>query len=107
MAAHLREKGRRNPSEVAGPGGATGLVGDLEILVPIAGLIDKSAEISRLNREISKLRKDLERNQGKLANPAFVAKAPAAVVDKERHKVEVQSQAVTKLEQQLASIQSL
>jgi valyl-tRNA synthetase len=89
------------------PDSATGLVGELEILVPIAGLIDKNAEITRLQREITRLRKDLERNQGKMANPAFVSRAPAAVVDKERQKVEVQSQAVAKLEQQLASIQAL
>ncbi len=89
------------------PDSATGLVGDLEILVPIAGLIDKNAEITRLQREITKLRKDLERNQGKVANPAFVARAPAAVVDKERQKVEMQTHAVAKLEQQLASIQAL
>ncbi len=94
------------PRQLA-PDSATGLVGNLEILVPIAGLIDKTAEIARLTREIGKLNQDLERKRGKLANPAFVAKAPPAVVDKERKKVETQAQAVTRLEQQLASIQAL
>ena len=91
----------------AAPESATGLVGGLELLVPIADLIDKEAEITRLNREIAKLNKELERNQGKLSNPAFVAKAPAAVVDKEKQKVEALTQAVTKMQQQLLSIQAL
>ncbi len=91
----------------AAPESATGLVDGLELLVPIADLIDKDAEITRLNREIAKLNKDLERNRGKLNNPAFVAKAPVAVVDKEKQKVEALTQALAKMQQQLLSIQTL
>jgi valyl-tRNA synthetase len=89
------------------PQSATQLVGSLELLVPMADLIDKDAEIARLGREIDKLNKDLARNRGKLANPAFVAKAPAAVVAKEQEKVTAQEQAVALLQQQLESIQTL
>ena len=86
---------------------ATQLVGAMEVLVPMAGLIDKDAEIARLNKEIDKLNKDLLRIRGKLDNPAFVAKAPAAVVDKEKNKLVGQERAAAKLQQQLVSIQML
>ena len=86
---------------------ATSLVDQMEILVPMAGLIDKDAETSRLHKEIDKLQKDLARIEGKLSNPKFVDKAPAEVVDKEREKQAGQQQALTKLEQQLQQIVNL
>ena len=69
------------------PPSAIQIVGALKILVPLAGLIDKSAELERLDKEIAKLDKEVQRVNGKLANPAFVANAPPEVVDKERAKV--------------------
>lgn len=66
------------------PVSATSLVGDLEIHVPMAGLIDKDAELARLNKELDKLQKDLERVEAKLNNPSFVDKAPNEVVQKEQ-----------------------
>jgi len=91
----------------AAPMSATALVGDMEVLVPMAGLIDKEAEIARLQKEIDKATKDLERIQGKLSNDSFVAKAPIEVVEKERAKCDDLQLAVTKLEEQKASIESL
>ena len=70
------------------PPSAIQIVGALKILVPLAGLIDKSAELERLDKEITKLDKEVQRVNGKLANPAFLANAPPEVVDKERAKVE-------------------
>ena len=95
-----------NPGDDA-PMSATALVGDMEVLVPMAGLIDKSAELARLQKEIDKATKDLERIEGKLSNESFVAKAPAAVVDKERAKCDDLRLTVSKLEEQKASIESL
>jgi valyl-tRNA synthetase len=89
------------------PVAATALVGDLEILVPMAGLIDKDAELSRLAREIDKLEKELSRIEGKLQNSAFVDKAPAAVVEKERDKMLAQQQAVEKLREQQQRIKQI
>ena len=86
---------------------ATALVGELEILVPMAGLIDREAELARLSREIDKLEKDLARVQGKLGNPAFVAKAPAAVVAKEQEKMQAQQQALATLQEQARNIGQL
>jgi valyl-tRNA synthetase len=89
------------------PVAATALVGELEILVPMAGLIDKDAELARLERETNKLEKDLARIQGKLNNNAFVDKAPAEVVEKEREKMQMQQQALDKLKEQAQRINEI
>lgn len=94
-------------AEEAYPESATALVGNLEILIPIAGLIDKGEESARLNREIAKLKKEAERTESKLQNPHFADKAPAEVVAKERVRLEEFKTALTKLEQQLEKINSL
>ena len=69
------------------PESATALVGNMKILIPIGGLIDKEAEISRLSREIEKVKTEISRLEGKLNNANFVDRAPTAVVDKERDKL--------------------
>ncbi|MEX2367362.1 MAG: class I tRNA ligase family protein, partial [Pseudohongiellaceae bacterium] len=69
------------------PESATALVGEMQILIPMAGLIDKEAELARLSKEIDKLEKDVQRVDGKLNNKSFVDKAPEAVVQKERDKL--------------------
>jgi valyl-tRNA synthetase len=89
------------------PLAAAALAGELEILVPMAGLIDKDVEITRLNREIGKLESDLTRLQGKLGNAAFVDKAPAAVVAKEQDKMQTQLQALETLQEQLRRIRGI
>ncbi len=77
--------------EVA-PESAIALVGELKILIPMAGIIDKQAELNRLDKEIQKLNNELPRVTGKLGNPAFVDKAPAEVLAKEQAKLaELQS----------------
>ena len=82
------------------PVAATGLVGDLELLVPMAGLIDRDAELARLGREVEKLEKERDRLQGKLGNSNFVDRAPQDVVDKERDKLAALEQALQKLRSQ-------
>lgn len=91
----------------AHPESATALVGDLEILIPMAGLINKDEESARLNREIAKLKKETERAESKLNNPNFADKAPADVVSKERDKLMELQSTLTKLEEQLQRIAAL
>jgi valyl-tRNA synthetase len=62
------------------------LVGDLKVMVPMAGLIDADAERARLDKELDRLAKELTRLQGKLGNAKFIDNAPEAVVEKERQK---------------------
>ncbi len=89
------------------PLSATALVGEMEVLVPMAGLIDKGAEIARLNKELDKAQKELKRLEGKLNNPKFVDKAPADVVQKERDKLAESQSSAKKLKEQKARIEAL
>ncbi|MDD2221078.1 MAG: class I tRNA ligase family protein, partial [Clostridia bacterium] len=58
----------------------------VEVFLPLAGLIDIDKEIARLQKEIENTKNEEKRLQGKLSNQAFIAKAPAEVVEKERAK---------------------
>ncbi len=89
------------------PEAATALVGEMTLLIPMAGLIDKDAERARLQREIDKLTKQCQASENKLANPNFIQRAPAAVVAKEKTKLEELQQALEKLREQLARIERL
>ncbi len=91
----------------AEPMSATALVGQMEILVPMAGIIDKDAEIARLTKESNKLQQDIERTEAKLGNAAFVEKAPAEVVENERKRVNENKIAVEKLREQIQKISAL
>lgn len=95
-----------NATETA-PESAMALVGELRILIPMAGLIDKEAELARLDKEIQKINNDLPRVEGKLNNPAFVDKAPAEVIDKEKAKLTDLRSMLSNLEQQQRKIQAL
>ncbi|MBQ15129.1 MAG: valine--tRNA ligase [Gammaproteobacteria bacterium] len=89
------------------PAAATQLYGKLEILVPLAGLIDAEAEKTRLEKEINKLETGLIAVSKKLSNQKFIANAPDAVVDKERSKEKDMSGALSALQEKLMQIQSL
>ncbi|MGP7734534.1 valine--tRNA ligase [Oceanimonas smirnovii] len=83
------------------------LIGDTELLLPMAGLIDKDAELSRLEKELSKIQGEIKRLEGKLNNAGFVAKAPADVVAKEQEKLADYQATLAKLQQQREQIASL
>lgn len=89
------------------PPSATQVVGDLEILVPMAGLIDKAAELARLAKESEKLQREVDRLQAKLVNPQFADKAPAAVVDKERQKLAEAGNLLARVQEQQEKINAL
>jgi len=89
------------------PESAIALVGEMKILIPMAGLIDKEAESARLEKDIAKRTKEIEGVEAKLANPNFADKAPAAVVDKQRKRLDELRSALTQLEAQLTKIRSL
>ena len=89
------------------PESAIALVGELKILIPIAGLIDKDAELIRLDKEIQKIKNDLPRIQGKLSNPTFINKAPTEVIDKENAKLTDLLSNLHNLEQQQIKIGAL
>jgi valyl-tRNA synthetase len=59
----------------------------MQLLIPLAGLIDKNSELLRLQRNIEKLEQDAQRINTKLANENFVSRAPEDVVNKEKRKL--------------------
>ncbi|WP_434952761.1 valine--tRNA ligase [Shewanella sp. HL-SH4] len=82
------------------PMSSTQLVGNMELLIPMAGLIDVGAEIARIDKQLEKLGQEISRIEGKLSNEGFVAKAPPAVIDKEREKLTGLSRDIDKLNEQ-------
>ncbi|MCG5524092.1 valine--tRNA ligase [Ectothiorhodospira haloalkaliphila] len=89
------------------PESAMALVGEMHLLIPLAGLIDKEAEIARLEKEVAKVQKNLTQCRGRLENPSFVDRAPAEVVEKERTRVAEMSASLRELEGQLEKIRRL
>ena len=89
------------------PDAAIALLGGMKILIPMAGLIDKAAETIRLEKEITKLRKEAERTIAKLDNADFLGRAPAAVVEKERARLAELQMAIIKLEEQLSRFRQM
>ncbi len=89
------------------PESATALVGEMKVLIPMAGLIDKDVEMTRLSKEIDKKQQDVSRIEGKLSNPKFVERAPQAVVEKERAKIAEIKIALKNLQEQLTRISKM
>ncbi|MBR9799217.1 MAG: valine--tRNA ligase [Gammaproteobacteria bacterium] len=82
-------------------------VGELEVLVPMAGLIDKEAELKRIDKEHEKQQKVITGLENKLGNEKFVGRAPADVVEKERAKLADAQAELALLESQRVKIEAL
>jgi valyl-tRNA synthetase len=89
------------------PPAASALVGELTLLVPMAGLIDPGAELARLERKLQKTREEIARAQAKLDNANFVRGAPPAVVAQERERLAAFEQALAGLGRQLDQVRAL
>ena len=88
------------------PQSATALMGGMSLLVPMAGLIDKDAELARLAKQLAKLEKDLAATETRLSNPNF-GKAPEAVQQQTRAMADKQRQDIAALSQQEQRIREL
>ncbi len=77
------------------------VIGDLEIYLPLAGMVDLAAERERLTKEVEALSAAITRSEGLLANEDFTRKAPVHVVDREREKLAVNRERKAKLEERL------
>jgi valyl-tRNA synthetase len=94
--------------ELVRPGqAATQVAGDVEICLPLAGLVDLAEEEQRLGKEIAKIRSDVEFFRTKLSNQKFVANAPAAVLEKDRAKLAEAEEKLAILERSLEKLQEL
>ncbi len=86
---------------------ATQVAGDIEVLLPLAGLIDLEEEEKRLQKEIAKAEKDTAFFRKKLSNEKFLANAPPAVLEKDRAKQAEAEEKLNILQKSLEKIQSL
>jgi len=91
----IDEKAKRPPKS------AVAVVSGAEIYLPLAELLDVEAETSRLNKKFGQIIQDLANSDKKLSNKAFVANAPAQVVEKEKEKNKLLSEKKDKLEEQI------
>lgn len=83
------------------------LAGTLEVMVPMAGVIDINNELSRLDKELERMTADQARTFAKLANKNFVDRAPEAVVAKEKMKLEELEAGISSLRAQKSKIEQL
>ena len=86
---------------------ATQVAGEVEISLPLAGLVDIAEEEKRLQKEIAKVQKDVDLFTRKLANEKFVANAPAHVLEKDRGKLKDAEEKIGVLQESLGKIQAL
>lgn len=86
---------------------ASALIGDTQLHIPLADIIDTQAEQERLTKEINKKELELEKINNKLNNPSYVNKAPNTVVEQERHRHEQTVKILTQLKEQRNKIMAL
>ncbi|MBM3149583.1 MAG: valine--tRNA ligase, partial [Chloroflexi bacterium] len=77
---------------------------EAEVVLPLAGMVDIVAERQRLEKEIDGMKGEIGRLEQRLKDKAFVSKAPAAVVEKERNKLETLKDKLQRLQQELSQL---
>ncbi len=93
-------------TEEALPVTATQMIAQLEIHMPLAGLIDLKAEAQRLRKELQRITQDIARVESKLSSSSFIERAPAEVVNKEKTHRDELALAQQRLSAQLTQIES-
>jgi valyl-tRNA synthetase len=94
-------------ADAATPESAIALAGAMKILIPLAGLIDKSAELKRLDKELQRFRQEQEQIGNQLQNKNFTDKAPPDVIGKKRERLHELERALGDLQRQAERIKSL
>ena len=84
-------------ADEASPVSASAIIEDLEILIPLKGLVDVASELARLEKEIAKIDNDISFAEKKLNNPTFTSKAPKDIIAEVQEKLEFASNAKQKL----------
>jgi valyl-tRNA synthetase len=79
----------------------------MKILVPMAGLIDKEAELARLRKKKAQTESDLTKNLARMGSEKFVNGAPPEVLERERARIAQQQQELAALNEQIGKIEAL
>ena len=106
----MRLAGVEPPQVLTGqvaPISAVALLGTLQILVPMAGLIDPAAELERLSKRLRKAEGDLDKLGAKLSNSAFAQNAPADIVAKDQQRLAELKVETAQLTAQIARVRSM
>ena len=77
---------------------------ETEVVLPLAGMVDLSAEKKRMSDEMAILNREIERLDGRLKDNNFLSKAPEAVVNKEREKLQSYRDKLQRLEKEIAQL---
>jgi valyl-tRNA synthetase len=91
----------------AAPISAVALLGNLEILVPMKGLIDPAAELERLAKRLRKAEVDMSKLEAKLSNSQFAKNAPPDIVAKDQQRLEELRTEIGQLSAQTARVSKL
>jgi valyl-tRNA synthetase len=94
-------------SGAATPESAIALAGEMKILIPLAGLIDKDAELKRLDKEMQRYRQEQEQIGNQLGNKNFIDKAPSEVIARKRERLQELERALGDLQRQAERIKAL
>ena len=76
---------------------AMAMAGDVEVMVPLEGLVDPNTELDKLLKDKAKLMKDIAYYKGKLADPRYTSRAPLDVIDKDKAKMAEAEAALAKV----------
>ena len=86
-------------------GAVTAVTADAKIYIPMTELVDKEAELKRLNKELETVKKMLAQDEGKLNNPGFMAKAPEKVIEKIRSQRDREQEKVAMIQAAIADLE--
>ncbi|HCA05032.1 MAG TPA: valine--tRNA ligase [Ruminococcaceae bacterium] len=85
-------------------GAVTVVTADAKIYIPLEELVDKDAELKRLNKELAQVQKRLAQSEGKLNNQGFTSKAPAAVIEKVKGQAAKEREQIALIEAAIAAL---
>jgi valyl-tRNA synthetase len=88
-------------------GAANYIFEDIEIIVPLKGLIDVEKEMAKLNKNKQKIEKQANQTKGKLSNEKFLANAPDDIIAKEKGKLEEFTTQLTKIDETIARLKNI
>jgi valyl-tRNA synthetase len=98
----LSELHLTSPTEGTPPNTLVGVIGGSRVLVSLAGTVDMEAEAARQRKKLETLEKEFTQLADLLANPGFVERAPAVVVQRNRDRLDELNRQITIITEQLA-----